>query len=238
MLITLYANHSGHISMDLSIYDCHSYRVKRIHKNEAGLYSAYIQLLEKAYSPLGFLQPKILPKPNALCFGLFFHGGLEGIFAITPISEIDETPYIDLIPGATRSQRFVEITNVVVQKRVRGAVALRVMLYEAAQFAVTHGYSALVGITRHQTLPFFVDFGATPIFHEPLHLMGDYSINDFAIYFDASNHESIAYMHTRAKRFFEKELVLAKIRHRGTMSGARALVSSASESMEAGHGRH
>ena len=198
--------------MNTSTYDANFYKVLPIDKREIELYGQYISLLKSTHAPLGFFRESVLPKEETQCFGLFFNESLEGIFAITPIPDISKTQYFKYIPNLKSSEKVAELSNVVLRKRFRGSVALGVILYEAAKHAVSGKYFALVGTTRQQTLPFFVDFGVTPVFHEPLHLMGDQSINDFVIYFETNKKESIDYMHTRAERFFQKELVLAKIR--------------------------
>ena len=221
--------------MDISLYNHRLYRVSPINCEDCDLYNEYIQILKVTYSPLGFFRPSVLPKENTQCFGLMFDGNLEGIFAITPISDISKTPYMLLVPNMGHSRKVAEISNVVLRKRVRGAVALGVILYEAAQFAVAENYDALVGTTRHQTLPFFVDFGVTPVFHEPLHLMGDQSIDDFVIYFETADTESIEYMHARAKRFFQKEMVLAKIKGLCDENGRHKLRVEPSSALESHH---
>jgi hypothetical protein len=224
--------------MDLSLYNHRLYRVRPIGCDDQNLYDEYLDILKVTYSPLGFFRPAVLPKENSQCFGLLFDGRLEGIFAVTPIRDISKTPYMALVPNMGHSRKVAEISNVVLRKRVRGAVALGVILYEAAQFAVAGNYDALVGTTRHQTLPFFVDFGVTPVFHEPLHLMGDESIDDFVIYFETADKESIDYMHARARRFFQKEMVLAKIRGLCAANGRQRLPRDASPALESHHVQH
>lgn len=198
--------------MNNTIFNYHLYQVRLLSKDDINLYGAYLELLQTTYSPLGFFRPSVLPKEHTQCFGLFFNGILEGIFAVTPLDQTSDIPYATLIPEISELQHLAELTNVILRKRVRGAVALGVILYEAAKYAVSSKFDALVGTTRQNTLPFFVDFGVTPVFHEPLHLMGDETINDFAIYFDTADEEAVRYMHARAKRFFQKEVVMANIR--------------------------
>ncbi len=201
--------------MDLSKFDFTQFSVKHIADWDTEKQEQYTALLEKTYRPLGFLKPSVYPSKNSLRHALYFKESMEGIFSITPLEKIADASYRALVPflqELPKDARIAEISNVILRKRVRGGVALGVMLYSAARCAVNEKYQALVGLTRFQTLPFFVDFGVSPVFHAPLHCMGDDSINDFAIYFDISSKKSIDYMHIRASKFFEKEFTLARIR--------------------------
>ena len=221
--------------MNNSTFNYALYQVRLINKDDATQYGAYLELLQATYSPLGFFHASVLPKKHSQCFGLFFCGILEGIFAVTPLNQSSNIPYTTLIPEISESKHLAELSNVVLRKRVRGAVALGVMLYEAAKYAVSSKFDALVGTTRQQTLPFFVDFGVTPVFHEPLHLMGNEAINDFVIYFNTVDEESVQYMHARARRIFKKEVVMANIRQNFARDRSGKFPLTSSESIETIH---
>lgn len=200
--------------MNPSLFDKAEYSVKKIINDENNKNDEYLEILESSYEPLGFLKPDIYPNQNAICHGLYFNEDLEGIFSINTIYDIGSHELFGQIPLLSQygNMRVAEIKNVILKRRVRGTIALGIMLYAAAKYAMENNYAAVVGITRYQTLPYFVDFGVVPICHEPLHLMGDENINDFVIYFDTCKEDSINYMHARADHFFRNEFVMARIR--------------------------
>lgn len=200
--------------MNPSLFDKAEYSVKRIINSENEEIEEYLEILQSSYEPLGFLRPEIYPDEHTVCHGLYFNEKLEGIFSINTIDDIAAHELFGKIPLLSRyeNMRVAEIKNVVLKRRVRGTIALGIMLYAAANYAMEHDYAAVVGLTRYQTLPYFVDFGVMPIYHEPLHFMGDESIDDFVIYFDTCTEDSINYMHARARHFFRNEFVMAKIR--------------------------
>ncbi|TJY59472.1 hypothetical protein E4T66_13905 [Sinimarinibacterium sp. CAU 1509] len=168
----------------------------------------YLALLEQVYAPLGFLSREILPGEQSRCFGVEYHGTIVGIFRLSEVTE-RSSPYFSLEPAVERPQaRLLEVNNVVIATPMRATILLGMMLYAAAREAHALGYDYIVGMTRAQTLRFFVDFGVVPVDHAPLHLLGRPELQDFVIYYDTGDATSIAYMHERARRWFHQQYVM------------------------------
>jgi hypothetical protein len=183
-----------------------AYTVRRLHSRAEQ--QRYLALLETVYAPLGFLSREILPGEDSRCFGIEYHGGIVGIFRLSEVTD-PRSPYRGLEPAVSRPQaRLLEVNNVVIATPMRATILLGVMLYAAAREAHAQGYDYIVGLTRAQTLRFFVDFGVVPVDHAPLHLLGRPELLDFAIHYDTGDAASIAYMHERARRWFHQQYVM------------------------------
>ena len=70
----------------------------------------------------------------------------------------------------------------------------------------------LVGLTRYQTLRYFVEFGATPVYHKPLHLLEKNELNDYIVYYDVKVPEAKSYLEQRFTRFVYQLSVMERIK--------------------------
>lgn len=175
---------------------------------------AYDKLLSSVYEPLGFMSQDILPSEHSDRYQVLFKGQVVGIFRMTAV-EREESPYFRIVPGATadgQRRKLAEVNNVIIASDFRATILLGLIVYHSAWLAHQNGYDFVVGLTRHQTLRFFVDFGVIPVDHEPLHLLGKEQYLDFVIFFDTQAPASIAYMHERAARYFHQQYVM-KVLH-------------------------
>lgn len=182
--------------------------------HEAATYDA---LLQTTYRPLKFLTDKVYPRATATRYRLMFRGSTAGICALTPVTDPDTMAlYGDLVPPLEtgRRPRLLEITNVILTPEHRGGIALGFILAQCAEKAIAHWYDYIVGITRYQTLRYFVDYGVVPVDHPPLHLLGKKELRDFAIYYDTHSEESVRYLRERTRIYFHQVAVLAQIKRR------------------------
>ncbi len=175
----------------------------------------YTRLLAEVYEPLGFMNERVLPSASSRRFLVRHHRQVVAIFRLTEVSDVD-TPYHHWLPPTLKGSgsRWLEVNNVVVAAEFRATILLGLMLYRSACIANESGFDAVVGITRMQTLRFFVDFGVVPVEHPPLHLLGRPDLLDFVIYYDTRSPASVAYMHQRAERWFHQQDVLRRIQRR------------------------
>ncbi len=173
----------------------------------------YEALLAQVYEPLGFMTDGVLPGRQSRCFVIEYRAAIVAIYRLTEVDD-PRSPYHDLLPGDgghARDLRLLEVNNVVITRPMRSTILLGLMLHAAASWAHAAGYDRIVGMTRYQTLRFFVEFGVVPIDHAPLHLLGRPELKDFAIYYNTRDPESIAYMHERARRWFHQKAVMRAI---------------------------
>lgn len=177
----------------------------------------YERLLRETYEPLGFMRGEFLPVAGSRCYKLLYQGALVAIFRLTPVLD-SESPYFQLVPGACsadgRHARMVEVNNVVIAAPFRATILLGLLLYHCAVCARRMGGDFVVGLTRYQTLRFFVDFGVVPVDHPPLRLLGQAHLLDFVIYYDTASRESLRYMHERARRYFHQQYVMKSIQQK------------------------
>lgn len=173
------------------------------------------QLLAATYEALGFPIDKVRSSAHAARYALFFLDELAAICALQPVQRSDQIYQAALAGGCSAvDPRFLEVKNVIVKPEFRGTIAFGRLLYECAKQAHLADYHALVGITRYQTLRYFVEYGVVPIDHEPLHFLDDPKLLDFVIYFDSSNEDSVRYMHERSQRYFRQVHVMTAIREK------------------------
>ena len=111
---------------------------------------------------------------------------------------------------------MMEVNNIILTPDLRGGIGLTLVLYHAALKAREMGAEMVVGITRYQTLRYFVEAGATPVYHEPLHVLGRTDINDFIIFYDLAAPNALVYLGERAERLFYQLGVLDRIRRHMT----------------------
>ena len=157
----------------------------------------------------------VLPAAASRCFVVSYCSRVVAIFRLTEVAGIDN-PFRRWLPPelAQADARWLEVNNVVIAADFRATALLGVVLYRCACIANTEGYAAVVGITRWQTLRFFVDFGVVPVDHPPLHLLGRSDLRDFIVYYNTRDAESVDYLHLRARRWFHQQYVMRRIQQR------------------------
>lgn len=176
---------------------------------------AYQSLFAETYRRLGFPLDKTQAADGAHRYIGRCAGQMASICALQPAEQGSAIALlVQKELGQARQGRYLELKNVVVAPAFRGSIALGIMLYECAQIAHRQGYDALIGLTRKQTLRYFVEYGVSPIDHAPLHALGDPQLLDYAIYFDTRSASSVAYMHERSRRYFHQVRVMNAIRDR------------------------
>lgn len=189
----------------------------------------YRRLIEAAYGPLGFINDHaecFLPREGTVCYVLVYRDRIVGSCSLTPVGEADSV-YHRYVPvdGAAERAGMIELNNIILVPELRGGIGLSLILYNSVVTALARGAGVVVGITRYQTLRYFVEAGAIPVAHDPLHLLGRADLNDFIIYYDVQSKEAQVYLRERARRLFGQTAVLGEIRRRlqrdGDESGGR-----------------
>lgn len=178
--------------------------------------AAYDALLAETYTALGFLNDKVFPQAEAERHALRFRGTLAGICCLTAVTDSDAV-YYRLIPELReRAQRprLLELNNFVLRPEYRGTIALAIMISGAALRTAARGFDYLVGTTRYQALPYFVEFGVIPVEHEPIHLLGTRKLRDFVIYYDTHSPDSMTYLEQRTRRYVHQVRVMTAIREK------------------------
>jgi hypothetical protein len=179
---------------------------------------AYHDLVRTTYGPLGFLNDHadgFMPREGTLCYVLCYLGEVVGSCSLTPVQD-EQSVFHRLVPGQASEQRarMMELNNIILVPELRGGIGLSLILYHATLRAVEDGAELLVGITRYQTLRHFVEAGAIPVNHEPLHLLGREDLHDFVIYYDIRSPDARTYLRERARRLFGQALTLKEIKVR------------------------
>lgn len=195
-------------------YDANNYSVLKIDRSDPALMKNYEDILRQSYETLGFFMPSILPGPDTQCFGLFFDGNMEGTLGLTEANDSESKPYPRYLPDIGQKPKLLEATNVVITPNFRGSIAIGVLLRKAATEAIDGGFDFVVGITRYQTLRYFVDFGLVPIDHPPLHLMGRDDVDDWIMYYRTSDESAASYLRERSNRYFHQQKTMNEIRKR------------------------
>lgn len=178
----------------------------------------YFQLVQDTYESLGFINEysdRFMPRSRTGCYVLTCLGEVVGSCSLTPVVN-SKSVFHKLIPGGHTSTdiKMIELNNIILVPRLRGGIGLAIILYHAAVEAIKTGTDFVVGITRYQTLRYFVEAGAIPVDHEPLHLLGRHDLHDFVIYYDIRSLDAQTYLRERARRLFEQVGVLRKIKSR------------------------
>jgi len=199
----------------LDCFRAEAFEVLEIDADDHG--ADYDRLLREIYEPMGFLRSEILPVSGSRRFCVRHGGSVVAIFRLTPVEDAD-SPYFALVPGARathgRRARMAEVNNVVIAAPFRATILLGLLLYRSAIAAHDMGCDFVVGLTRSQTLRFFVDFGVIPVDHPPLRLLGKEYLLDFVIYYDTHSPCSLDYMHERARRYFHQQYVMKNIQQK------------------------
>lgn len=210
----------------LDRFERERYTVREIEDHES--LGDYRHLIENAYEPLGFMHSDLLPGPESECFELRYDTRLVAVFRLTPVL-CGDSPYFLLSPFSSKAtpKRLLEVNNVVVDTDFRATIVLGLILESCATIAMRREFDYVVGITRQQTLRYFVDFGVIPIDHEPLHLLGREDILDFVIYYDLTSEDSRNYVRQRSIRYFHQQKVMCSISLKyGVHSRASVVASS------------
>ncbi|MEN2787954.1 hypothetical protein ACFOKI_16375 [Sphingomonas qilianensis] len=177
---------------------------------------AYHDLIRTTYEPLGFLNDHadaFMPRDGTQCYVLCYLDEVVGSCSLTPVQD-EQSVFNRFIPGQTGEQRarMIELNNIILVPELRGGIGLSLILYHATLRAMEDGAELVVGITRYQTLRHFVEAGAIPVNHEPLHLLGREDLHDFVIYYDVRSPDALTYLRERARRLFGQALTLKDIK--------------------------
>lgn len=185
----------------------------------------YRRLIQTTYEPLGFLNDHadcFLPRDGTTCYVLTYRDQIVGSCALTRVRDADSI-YYDYLPVDRRDRAIgmIELNNIILVPGLRGGIGLSLILYNSALTTLAEGSGLVVGITRYQTLRYFVEAGAIPVSHEPLHLLGREDLNDFIIYYDVRSQDSQTYLRERAQRLFGQASVLGDIKRRIQLCSSR-----------------
>jgi hypothetical protein len=180
--------------------------------------AAYHDLIRATYGPLGFLNDHagaFMPREGTRCYVLCYLDEVVGSCSLTPVQD-EQSVFNRLIPGQSGDERarMMELNNIILVPELRGGIGLSLILYHATLRAMADGAEVIAGITRYQTLRHFVEAGAIPVNHEPLHLLGREDLHDFVIYYDVRLPDALTYLRERARRLFGQALTLNGIKVR------------------------
>lgn len=195
-------------------YNIDNYLLTKASSNEMNSYNRF---LRESYEPLGFLNhelDKFLPREATNCYFLHYLNDPVGICSLTPVKGIDSVYHknIEYLKYKHSAASMLEINNVVIAKHLRGSIGVALILYKAVKEVIAREMDMLVGLTRYQTLRYFVEFGATPVYHKPLHLLGKEELNDYIVYYDVKVPEAKSYLEQRFVRFLYQLSVMNRIR--------------------------
>jgi hypothetical protein len=178
----------------------------------------YLELVRETYGPLGFMNDHadgFMPRSSTQCHVLTYCGEVVGSCSLTPVKD-ERSLFHNLVPGGDLQSgaQMIELNNIILVPELRGGIGLALILYHAAIRALETGADLVVGITRYQTLRHFVEAGAIPVDHEPLHMLGREDLHDFVIYYDIRTRDARTYLRERARRLFAQARTLHNIRSR------------------------
>ncbi|MFI0407405.1 hypothetical protein [Actinomadura sp. 3N508] len=176
---------------------------------EAQELDEYRDFLKNALRPLGLYSDEFLPDIASTCYRVTFDSELVAIFRLTPMAP-DSTLH-HIIPGAT-GKSVLEVNNIAVDKAFRGDLLLGIILRNCAVLSHTMGFDFVAGVIREEILSWFTDFGTIPVRHEPLHLLGDDTVNDFVTYFRTDSREYVDYAITRGYHYFHRKVTMRNIK--------------------------
>ena len=177
--------------------------------------SLYQRLLETTYAVLGFLDSganHFLPGPDTQRFLLRREATVVGLYSLTPVGS-DHAYFSQYIPGfAQHVEGAFEINNIIILKPHPNTLGILQLLSHAIEYALAHEKVFLVGIARYAALKVFVEAGSVPVYHPPLHLLGQPKLKDFVTYFDLRSSANIDYIRQRAERLHHQICVLDAIK--------------------------
>lgn len=185
----------------------------------------YLELVRETYGPLGFLNDHadgFMPRRQTRCYVLTYAGEVVGSCSLTPVQD-ERSLFHHLVPGGDLQSgtQMIELNNIILVPDLRGGIGLALILYHAALEALETGADLVVGITRYQTLRHFVEAGAIPVDHEPLHMLGREDLHDFVIYYDIRSRDARTYLRERARRLFAQASTLRNIKNRVSTGAER-----------------
>lgn len=191
----------------------------------------YLALVRETYGPLGFLNDHsgtFMPRDGTKCYVLTYCNEVVGSCSLTPVKD-ERSLFHNLVPGGDLQSgtQMIELNNIILVPELRGGIGLALILYHAAVQALETGGDLVVGITRYKTLRHFVEAGAIPVDHEPLHMLGREDLHDFVIYYDIRTRDAQTYLRERARRLFAQARTLHKIRNRVSSRPATKTKASA-----------
>ncbi|TDB83931.1 hypothetical protein E1264_26460 [Actinomadura sp. KC216] len=187
---------------ELRQYQTHE--VERTHE-----FDEYRDFLKNALRPLGLYSDEFLPDAASTCYRVTFDHELVAIFRLTPAAPDSALHHI--IPGAA-GKSIIEVNNIAVDKAFRGDLLLGIILRNCAVLSHTMGFDFVAGVIRQEILSWFTDFGTIPVRHEPLHLLGDETVNDFVTYFRTDSRECVDYAITRGYHYFHRKVTMRNIK--------------------------
>lgn len=200
--------------MDQPSPDLRALRIKPMTEHS---YKDYQKLITDTYEPLEFMTERahtFMPRPHSECFTLDVHGDVVGCCSLTPLKA--GSVFHHVVPCLLEADPppTIELNNIILAPELRGDIGLSFLLYEAVKRSIELGYEVIVGLTRYETLRYFVDAGASPVFHEPLHLLDRDDLNDFIVFYDARSAEAKIYLEQRANRLLKDKGILRQIKQK------------------------
>ncbi|WP_435634690.1 hypothetical protein ACSC9U_24145 [Pseudomonas solani] len=202
-----------------NFFDANFYTTQELDRADAKQMSRYMGILRQSYEALGFFKSSVMPGSATRCFGLYFKENIVGILGLEEAKITELKPYFEYLPNIGRPPKLLEATNVVLIPEFRGGVGIGVLLREAALQAIKGGFDYIVGITRYQTLRYFVEFGLVPVDHPPLHLMEREDVDDWIVYYRTSDESAASYLRERSERYFHQQKTMYAIRERRKRPG-------------------
>ena len=176
----------------------------------------FTAMLSDQYEKLGFLadvnSDKFMPGPDTRKFGAFFENELAGICALNEVTD-RQSEFHQRIPGlAESSGRVFEFNNVVIDRNYRGGWVLPVLLIDVIRQARSLGATTVCGIVRYEVLRYFVNLGAMPVAQQPEKVLSGGDYDDYIIYFDIADADSVRYLERQVASFLQREDIMASIR--------------------------
>jgi hypothetical protein len=199
------------------LYDLNSYQFRRLDDTKHVV--IYDRWLSATYRRLRFLNDRsasFMPRSGTERYGLFLGERLVAICALTPVSE-RQSVFHRSLPYPVRDGKqpsYLELNNVLCSQRFPGVLGLTLLLYYAVMKAQEAGFTAIVGIAHYEALRQLADLGATPVLHDPLHILGRDDLFDFVVYYDLSRMESSVYIYERTVRSLHAMAVMNEITSR------------------------
>lgn len=184
---------------------------------------AYEHLLRRTYERDGFFHEKFMPTSDVQRFGVFLASGeMAAIGGLKPVDAAREAMFVDLVELAPDdAHRMREVVNIVVAKPHYGTQVFPLLVNGLCEAALAAGADLIVGITRAALLKSFVQFGVYPAVHEPLDIVGDAAVQNFAIYYDFRDPGAIEYMRARSHHQIEQAGRMEVLRRRYLQRGSR-----------------
>jgi hypothetical protein len=169
----------------------------------------YREFMESSFKPLGIYREEFLPQLDSSCYKVTCDDQMVAIFRLTEV--MPGSVFHQIIPGSS-GRRIIEVNNVAVEKDYRGELLLGIILRNCALLSHLKGCDVVAGVVRYDVLPYFVDFGTIPVPHEPFHLLGDPTIDDYITYFMTGSRDHVEYAVARGYHYFHRKIVMNNIK--------------------------